>query len=154
MSRLRIRVVVAFCVMEGVTAMSAALWHIYGPGRGAEVREFPSAFAYALFASVMAVPFHVGALLGVIVPVAVLLRRSFSLPTAIVVAVALSVPAFCVVVIGRWLIAGGSLADFVVNVLRFPRSNARLLAIFAVGGTIVLAGRRDSVPVELPEPAR
>jgi len=34
---------------------------------------------------------------------------------------ALSVPAFSVVVIGGWLIdGGGSLADYVMNVLRFP----------------------------------
>lgn len=123
--------------------MRAALWHIYGPARGVEVREFPSAFAYSLFASVVSVPFHLGALLGMIAPIAALLRTlrwSLSLPVAILVGVALSVPAFCVVVIGGWLIKGGPLADFVMNVLLFPRSNAMMLAVFAVGGAVVLSG--------------
>jgi hypothetical protein len=106
MSRLWVRALVAFVVMEGLTTIAAASWYIYGPARGVEGREFPSAFAYALFASVMSMPFHLGALLGMIVPVAAILhplRWSLSLPAATLVGATLSVPAFCVVVIGGWL---------------------------------------------------
>ena len=145
MGHLWARTFVAFLVMEGLTAIGAAVWHVYGPGRGVEVREFPSALTYALFASMLSVPFHLGALLGTILPVAALLqafRRSLSLPTAILVGVSLSAPAFCVVVTGNWLIEGGPFGDFVMNVLRFPRSNALLLVTFAVGGAVVLSDRR------------
>jgi hypothetical protein len=147
MSRLWLRAFVAFLIMEGLTAMRAAVWHVYGSGRGAEVREFDSAFAYALFVSVVSVPFHLGALFGMFLPVAVLLqvwRWSLNLTAAILAGAALSVPAFSVVVVGGWLIDGwGSLSDYGINVLRFPRSNAILLAVFAVGGAIVLSGLRN-----------
>jgi len=142
MKRIWLGALVAFLVTDALVTISAGAAVALGFRTG---NEFGGALGTAMFVSIVAAPYCLGALAGMIVPVAVMLKRLRWSPgraTAILLGAALSVPAFVVVVIGGWLIDSPdySLAEFVANVLRFPRSNLSLLGVFALGGAIVLSG--------------
>ena len=115
-------------------------------------REFGGPLEGAIFAMVVSVPYHLGALIGIIVPSSVVMKtamRTCNRPAAWLAAAGFGALAFLGIVFAMAIIDRPehiSFTAYVLNVLRMRQGTPIMLAALIIGSAIVMSPRRGQSP--------
>jgi hypothetical protein len=149
------RALAAFVVSLALTGAYFALMFIVGLNRDSDIVRFHGAgvigaLTQGMSAVMISAPLFAGISLGVYLPIAAGLRRTWtpSRTAAMIAGALLCLPAMVVLAVGSWVIFDFDrpLRDVLSNMARFPLNMTFLMVNFAIGGAIVASGLGHKLP--------